>query len=64
MVLPELVTYSITKCNFSKHIQKMYMYKCTCTCASEFLIGFETWVKLAQQWLVCAPLGMHLEPKS
>ena len=24
---------------------------------SEFLIGFEVWAKLAQQWLVCAPLG-------
>ena len=24
---------------------------------SEFLISFEAWTKLAQQWLVCAPLG-------
>ena len=28
----------------------------------EFLISFEAWAKLAQQWLVCAPLGIHLEP--
>ena len=26
------------------------------------LICFEAWAKLAQQWLVCAPLGIHLEP--
>ena len=26
----------------------------------EFLIYFEA--KLAQQWLVCVPLGIHLEP--
>ena len=30
--------------------------------ASEFLISFEAWTKLAQQWLVCEPLGIHLEP--
>ena len=44
---------------------------CTCTCiyntsynicTSEFLISFEAWAKLAQQWSVCAPLGIHLEP--
>ena len=29
---------------------------------SEFLISFEAWAKLAQKWLVCAPLGIHLEP--
>ena len=29
---------------------------------SEFLIRFEAWAKLAQQRLVCAPLGIHLEP--
>ena len=27
----------------------------------EFLIHFEAWTKLAQQWLVCAPLGIHVE---
>ena len=29
---------------------------------AEFLITFEAWAKLAQQWLVCAPLGIHFEP--
>ena len=29
---------------------------------AEFLISFESWAKLAQQWLVCEPLGIHLEP--
>ena len=30
---------------------------------TEFLISFEAWAKLAQQWLVCVPpLGIHLEP--
>ena len=28
----------------------------------EVLIRFEAWAKLTQQWLVRAPLGMHLEP--
>ena len=36
------------------------MYNCTCTLG--FLIHFEAWAKLAQQWLVCAPLELHLEP--
>ena len=46
-------------------------YTCTCvhvhvcavkhTCTSEFLIGFEVWAKLAQQWLACVPLGRYLE---
>ena len=36
----------------------MYMH----TYTSQFLICFESWAKLAQQWLVCAPLGKHLEP--
>ena len=41
----------------------MYMYVCACVCLYvEFLIRFEAWDKLAQQWLVCAPLGIHLEP--
>ena len=31
---------------------------------SEFLICFEAWAKLAQQWLVCAPLEIHLKPIS
>ena len=37
------------------------IYKCTCTCI-QFLIRFDAWAKLAQQWLLCAPLGIHLEP--
>ena len=28
----------------------------------EVLIYFEAWTKLAQKWLVCASLGIHLEP--
>ena len=28
----------------------------------EFFISFEAWANLAQQWLVCVPLGIHLEP--
>ena len=28
----------------------------------EFLILFEAWTRLAQQWLVCVPLEIHLEP--
>ena len=35
--------------------------KQTTLCISEVLICFEAWAKLAQQWLVCAPLGIHLE---
>ena len=35
---------------------------CTCTYMSEFLISFEAWAKLAQQWLVCPPLVIHFEP--
>ena len=31
------------------------------TCSSEFVISFEAWAKLAQQWLVCVPLGIHIE---
>ena len=33
-----------------------------CTCTSEVLITFEAWAKLAQQWSVCMPLGIHIEP--
>ena len=29
---------------------------------SEFLINFEAWAKLAQKWLVCVPLRIHLKP--
>ena len=35
----------------------------TCVhCVSKFLIHFEAWAKLAQQWLVCAPLGIYFKP--
>ena len=43
----------------------LYLYVlhvCTCTYMTEFLICFETWVKLAQQWLACVPLGINIEP--
>ena len=33
---------------------------CIITYKAEFLIGFEAWTKLAQQWLVCAPLGRQM----
>ena len=39
----------------------MYVYIYN-VCMSEFLISFEAWTKLAQKWLVCAPLGIHLQP--
>ena len=42
-------------CNYNVHT-------CTCTCTSQFLISFEAWTKLVQKWLVCVPLGIHLEP--
>ena len=34
----------------------------TCYVGTEVLITFEAWAKLAQHWLVCAPLGIHFEP--
>ena len=34
-----------------------YMY-------TEFLISFEAWAKLAQKWLVCVSLGIHIEQKT
>ena len=47
----------------------MHMYVKCLSCSSpaiihvsEVLIYFEAWAKLAQQWLVCAPSGIHLEP--
>ena len=33
-----------------------------CVLPTKFLIGFEAWAKLPQQWLVCAPMEIHLEP--
>ena len=53
--------YFPVKCNFdqtkSQNVQKLANWW--------MLFGalhFEAWAKLAQQWLVCVPLGMHLEP--
>ena len=43
----------------NKNIKDQILYQTTST---EFLITFEAWAKLAQQWLVCAPLGIHFEP--
>ena len=40
----------------------MYMYIIYIHVELEFLINFESWAKLVQQWLVCEPLGIHLEP--
>ena len=57
-------------CHFNslKYLMKLEKYVCihTYVCTSmykaEYLIRFEAWATLAQQWLVCAPLGIHLEP--
>ena len=53
-------------------VANIYEYPCACTfvqskrvvniVGAEFLICFEAWAKLAQQWLLYAPLGIHLEP--
>ena len=40
-----------------QYIDCMYMYMYI----AEFLICFEAWAKLAQQWLLHAPLGIYLE---
>ena len=32
------------------------------TCILKVDVRFEAWAKLAQQWLVRGPLGIHLEP--
>ena len=47
--------YGIRNYIISKYMYVLRMY------ISEFLIGFEAWAKLAQQWLVCVPLGIHFE---
>ena len=38
------------------------MFTAGLTCTSQCLMRFEAWAKLAQQWLVCVPFGIHLEP--
>ena len=48
----------------------VYVCVCVCVCVcmcvfsvpAEFLIGFKELAKLAQKWLVCASLGINLEP--
>ena len=37
------------------HIYKLYR-------PVRVLMSFEAWAKLAQKWLVCVPLRIHLEP--
>ena len=44
------------------HVTDMRYIIPTYTCTSQFLICFEAWGKLAQNWLVCVPLEIHLEP--
>ena len=44
-----------------------YVCVCVCmyvsTCMYDKILNFESWAKLGQQqWLVCEPLGIHLEP--
>ena len=49
-------------CNYnSQALTKLFVTRVH-TCTSGFLISFEVWAKLAQKWLVCAPLGINLEP--
>ena len=45
-----------------RYLIYIYNYIYIYNIISEFLITCEEWAKLAQQWLVCAPLGIHLEP--
>ena len=45
------VTCTCIKVYYS--ICTVYRCACTCMCTSGFLISFEAWSKLAQQWLVC-----------
>ena len=40
------------------HLYTLYV----CMHVREVLICFKVWAKLAQQWLVCAPFAIHLEP--
>ena len=54
--------HNIHTYNVHTYIQFTYIHTYINTYIPEFLINFEAWTKLAQKWLVCAPLGMHLEP--
>ena len=53
-------------CYFCLQNLQLNVLYCVCVCihslVQSFFIGVEAWAKLAQQWLVCAPLGTHLEP--
>ena len=44
------------------HFLTLYHQDVRSDCETVFLITFQVWAKLAQQWLVCAPLGIHFEP--
>ena len=48
------VTFHVKVSQNSDYIYTLYMYSRV----------FEAWVKSAQQWIVCAPLRIHLEPIS
>ena len=48
-----LLTYKYVICNIKLVNSR---------CGAEFFISFEALAKLAQQWLVCVPLGIYLEP--
>ena len=52
-----LLTHDMTRYNINKAMQKRVSV-CACVCVRVFE-SFEARAKLAQQWLVCAPL---LEP--
>ena len=52
IVLKAILKQSVSDVNLTFHNE----------CESEFLIHFEAWTKLAQQWLVCALLVIHFEP--
>ena len=45
-----------------RHRKKVKMKNPESDLGSEFLICFEAWAKMAQKWLVCAPLRIYLEP--
>ena len=55
--------YTLGRGNSEPFARDFDLFSTPLSCSlSEFLISFEAWAKLAQQWLVCAPLGIHLEP--
>ena len=48
----------LIRCSILRTCFECYVHKLT----PDILIHFEAWARLAQQWLVCAPLGIRLEP--